>query len=163
MVVVFKEPVNLISPTTSNVETGTALPIPTLPPSLIIITTVESSTTFIISLLPCCVTIKAGPVPLLEISNCVVTSTLVSVRMNSPVKLIEPSTVKSPLIWTFSTPSVAPPGCNNISLFEGVVILLLSMVNEPTFNVLPNVDAPVTFIVPLTSSFDCGLFVPIPT
>ena len=73
-----------------------------------------------------------------EMSNWSVTWTFVFVCIKPPVKLIEPSTVKSPLMCTFSSPSFAPPGCKNISLLDAVVIVTsfvaftLRSVNVPT-------------------------------
>ena len=59
-----------ISPWTSNLNWGFSVPIPILPPSCIYKTLLPSSLKLITGCEPNCSTIKAGPVPSLDIKTC---------------------------------------------------------------------------------------------
>ena len=76
--------VTRMSPFTVRVSIGESVLIPTLPPSLMIMAKVPSSTNLAISASPVCITSKAGPVPSLEIANRSVICTCVSIVCTVP-------------------------------------------------------------------------------
>ena len=131
--------------------------------------------------LPCCLTMSAGPVPLLDKSICSVTRTIVSVLMKSPVKLIEPSTVRFFFTWTllskvpfdftnivpsivafvstFRSPPTLTPPLNEAS--PTVVKLLFKVVAPPTDNTWFNEASFWAVNLPVTVAACCTLRLPL--